>query len=57
MLQKLIVIGEAVARLPDDFRNRYPDVEWPKIVGLRNIIVHGYFSIKDTRWFRNWLTH
>lgn len=27
VLQKMIVIGEAVARLPDDFRNRHPEIE------------------------------
>ncbi len=45
VLQKLMVIGEAAARLPNDFRDRYPDIEWSKIVGFRNIIVHSYFSV------------
>jgi uncharacterized protein with HEPN domain len=45
VVQKLTVIGEAVARLPQDFRDRHPDIEWSKIVGVRNILVHGYFSV------------
>ncbi len=45
VLHKLIVIGEAAARLPDEFRNRHPEVEWSDIVGFRNIAVHEYFSV------------
>jgi len=45
VLQKLIVIGEAAAHLPGDFRERYRDIEWEDIVGFRNIAVHEYFAI------------
>ncbi len=46
VLMKLIIIGEAAARISDELRSRYPKVEWKKIVGFRNIAVHAYFSIK-----------
>jgi uncharacterized protein with HEPN domain len=45
VLQKLIVIGEAAARLPKEFTERHPEVEWTDIVGFRNIAVHEYFSV------------
>ena len=45
VLQKLIVIGEAAAHLPGDFRERHREIEWEDIVGFRNIAVHEYFSI------------
>jgi uncharacterized protein with HEPN domain len=45
VLQKLIVIGEAAARLPREFTERHPEVEWADIVGFRNIAVHEYFSV------------
>jgi uncharacterized protein with HEPN domain len=45
VLQKLIVIGEAAAKLPKEFRERYPEVEWSDIVAFRNIAVHSYFSV------------
>ena len=45
VLQKLIVIGEAAARLPREFVDRHPQVEWADIVAFRNIAVHEYFAV------------
>lgn len=45
VLQKLVVIGEAAARLPAEFRVRHPEIEWADIVGFRNIAVHEYFAV------------
>ena len=46
VIQKIGVIGEAAGKISPELRGRYPDVDWPKIVGMRNLLVHGYFSIK-----------
>lgn len=43
----LIVIGEAAKHVPDELRNRYPQVEWRRIAGLRDVIAHGYFALRD----------
>jgi uncharacterized protein with HEPN domain len=45
VLLDLAVIGEACHHIPDDVRANAPDVEWHKIVGLRNVIVHGYWLV------------
>lgn len=45
VLQKLIVIGEAASRLPDNFRKLHSDIEWEDIIGFRNIAVHEYFAV------------
>ncbi len=45
VLQKLMIIGEAAARLSGAFRQQHPDVPWSDIVGFRNIAVHAYFSV------------
>jgi uncharacterized protein with HEPN domain len=51
VLQKLIIIGEAASRLSTDFRARHAEIEWPDIVGLRNIAVHQYFGVSwETVW-------
>src|SRR5439155_16535843 len=39
------IIGEAVNRLPEDFKDKYPDIDWHRIRGFRNRIVHDYFGI------------
>jgi len=39
-LQKLAVIGEAAARLPEEFREKHREVEWRDVVAFRNIAVH-----------------
>ncbi len=45
VIRNLEVIGEAVKRLPEGVRNQQPDVEWKKIAGLRDILIHEYFGI------------
>ncbi len=39
------IIGEAANRLDEDFRNQYGQIEWNRIRGFRNRIVHHYFGI------------
>ena len=49
-LRHLQIIGEAVRRLPEEIRNLAPDIPY-KIIGMRNILVHGYFEIDlDVVW-------
>lgn len=38
----LEVVGEAANRLPTELRAKYPNVEWRKIIGMRNVLIHGY---------------
>lgn len=45
VVRNLEVIGEAAGRLPAEFTDSHPEVEWRKIVGLRNRIIHGYFNV------------
>lgn len=53
VLYRLIIIGEASAHISTEVRNRYPKTPWKKIVGLRNISAHAYFSID---WEAIWAT-
>jgi uncharacterized protein with HEPN domain len=48
VLLNLQIIGESVKNLPQEIRDRAPDVEWRKIAGLRDIIAHAYFQIEGS---------
>jgi uncharacterized protein with HEPN domain len=44
VLRNLIVIGEAVKRLPSALTIQETEVEWRRIAGMRDMLVHQYFS-------------
>lgn len=44
-VHNLQIIGEAARGLPADIRSLAPEVAWPKIIGMRNVLVHGYFEL------------
>ena len=41
----LQIIGEAVRGLTSTFRENNPEAPWQQIIGMRNVLVHGYFSV------------
>ena len=45
VVRNLEIIGEASRQLPVEIREKVATIEWPKIMGLRNILVHEYFGV------------
>jgi uncharacterized protein with HEPN domain len=45
------IIGEAVARVSKELRDRHPEIPWTLIKGLRNVIVHEY---RGVNWEEVW---
>ena len=45
VVRNLEIIGEASGRLPEAVRQAAVEIEWRKVVGIRNILAHGYFGI------------
>ena len=51
IVRRLAVIGEASTKLPVPFKDALPQIPWPSIIGLRNILVHQYWEIDfDELW-------
>lgn len=51
VIRNLEIIGEAAKNLPDEVRVHYPEIEWRKIAGLRDVLAHGYFGLEpETLW-------
>lgn len=51
VVRNLEIIGEAVKNIPKNIKNKKPELEWRKIAGLRDILIHAYFGIDvDSVW-------
>lgn len=44
-VKQIEIIGEAANYLTVDFKNKFRQIEWVEIAGMRNILVHEYFGI------------
>ncbi len=44
----LVVVGEAMNRVPKDVQALAPEIRWMSITGLRNRLIHGYWLINST---------
>ena len=44
-VRSLEIIGEAVKKLPADFKNEHTSIEWKKIAGMRDKLIHKYFGV------------
>jgi uncharacterized protein with HEPN domain len=41
------IIGEAAARISEDFKMSHPEIEWRILKDFRNFIIHEYFGINN----------
>ena len=46
-VKQLEIIGEAAGKITDETRSGHPEIEWTKIIALRNILVHEYYVIDE----------
>jgi uncharacterized protein with HEPN domain len=45
VVRNLEIIGEAAKKIPLSVRRNTPHIEWKKIAGLRDILIHEYFAV------------
>ena len=44
-VRSLEIVGEAVKQIPDEIRTKYPQVEWRKMAGTRDKLIHDYLGV------------
>jgi len=45
IVKNIEIIGEAANLLSSEFKESHPEIEWRKIVAMRNVLIHDYYSI------------
>lgn len=45
VVKNIEIIGEAAYKLTHEFKELHPETPWKSIVGMRHVLVHGYFQI------------
>ena len=44
-VRSLEIIGEASKKIPADFRNSHPEIDWRGMAGMRDRLIHDYFGV------------
>jgi len=45
VIRRIEIIGEAIKNVPPQMKDRYPDIPWKRIAGMRDILIHEYFGV------------
>lgn len=46
-IREMEIIGEAANKIGEEFKNKYPDIQWRKMVDMRNFLIHQYFGVSE----------
>lgn len=45
VVKNIEIVGEAANHLTNELQNQHPEIDWPSVVGMRNVLVHDYYNI------------
>ncbi|MBW1683091.1 MAG: DUF86 domain-containing protein, partial [Deltaproteobacteria bacterium] len=45
VIRNFEIIGEAAKRIPEDYRQKYPDIPWRLMAGFRDVLIHCYEGV------------
>jgi uncharacterized protein with HEPN domain len=45
VIRQLEIIGEAAKKISDIFKDKYPDIPWKDLSGMRNKLIHDYIDV------------
>ena len=47
VIKNLEIIGEAAYLITKEFREEHQEIAWNEVIGMRHVLVHGYYQIRD----------
>lgn len=51
VIRCLEILGEAVKKIPKNVKEKYPDIPWKDMAGMRDVLIHDYFGVDvETVW-------
>lgn len=48
VVRRLEIIGEATKKISIETRNKYPNIPWKEMVGMRDVLIHEYFGVSPS---------
>lgn len=56
VVRSIEVIGEATKKIPKSMKNKYSEVPWKKMAGIRDKLIHEYFGVDiSILWEQRWV--
>ena len=51
VVRAIEIIGEATKQVPESARQKYPEIPWKDMAGMRDVLIHNYISVEvETVW-------